>query len=256
MSLPDLQGDISVVNDSDNNSNIDDPEPYVNGHDNSDIDIDDPEPYVYGHDLDHGQSDVDEEVRFLLDVPGPEVNPDEPPDDDDPSVHDESFDDIDYFSLFDRISQMWLEVELTHNVSKSASNAFWKIATTVMMQLFQKKEELNIRRKIPMFPNQRKLLYEQHTLPVDLSFVFKHNASGVLTKVNRTDKTPISRFPASEYTKLLEIGSMKVCFLIFPTFQHSFFRYVFCTFFRLQTFCLFILKFARLSMKMMISISR
>ena len=159
----------------------------------------------------------------------PDADPDDPNgpddddddnDDDDVDEHDDDDDDDDdmdmdeipeYFHLLQTLSQKWLDVELTHNVSKSASNAFWNLAKTHFHSLFIQKQVQGISKKTPMFTHLRNKLYDSHCLPVNMEFGYVHKRSGQLSFVT-SEKTPLSRFPTSTYKKVFEVASLKVIF--------------------------------------------
>ena len=64
-----------------------------------------------------------------------------------------------------------------------------------------------------MFPHLRNKLYHDYTLPVEMEFVYKNNDNGEIVHVHESEKTPISRFPASQFTKLLETAHVQVSLL-------------------------------------------
>ena len=114
-----------------------------------------------------------------------------------------------YFSMLHTLSKKWLEIELCHNVSNSASDAFWELATSHVYNMFKVKNDAGIKKKTPQFSHLRKKLSARYCLPVRLDFIYKCNSTGRLTKVLDSSKTPTSRFPPSSYTKVLEIGTVK-----------------------------------------------
>ena len=46
-----------------------------------------------------------------------------------------------YASLVETLSKEWLLIEMSHQVSKTASNAFWKLATELIPKLHAAKPE-------------------------------------------------------------------------------------------------------------------
>lgn len=116
----------------------------------------------------------------------------------------------DYKTILDFLSKEWIKIELTHQVSKVASNAFWSMAKNWFPRLFHAKEMQNIHRKTPNFAHIRRKMYKENVPPIHLEFCFKHKESGVLTIVKDSSITPKTRFPPNEYQKLWEVAYVKV----------------------------------------------
>ena len=118
-------------------------------------------------------------------------------------------DEKDYFELLKDLSEQWLVVEITHSVSKSATNSFWKIAKEKFHGLFEAKQRQNVKKKAPMFDHTRRILNKQAP-EVDLEIGYIKNSTGELVIEENLRKTPVKEYPPSEYTKAYEIASVKV----------------------------------------------
>ena len=122
-----------------------------------------------------------------------------------------NFDMEDYDSIYEKIKSKWLNTEIHHCVSKSASEAFWNIG----LQLFPKLHSAEGRRKkTPQFQSIRNNMYNNLIPPVELEIGYRNKASGEITVI-KDSITPLKRFPPDKYEKLYEIGTVKVN--VYPT---------------------------------------
>ena len=114
--------------------------------------------------------------------------------------------DQDYDSLFKELKSRWILTENTHFVSKSGSEAFWKLGLEFFTKLTNAHGK---RKKTPMFKTIRRQIYND--LPaIDLKIAYKNRTSGEVVIVNDT-VTPIKRFPPSKFDKLYEVATIQVC---------------------------------------------
>ena len=122
-------------------------------------------------------------------------------------------DDEDYFDLLYQFSKEWLSVQLTHQVSLSAADAFWKLALKFMPRIIKSKGNNNVRRKIPKFQNQRRMLYRQLCPRIGMNFAYKDNDTDMIKLVNNVETTPRKHYEQNpRYTKLYEAAFVKVTF--------------------------------------------
>ena len=98
-------------------------------------------------------------------------------------------------------------VEVTHRVSKEATEQFWRLANSMFHRLYVAKG--NVGKKIPQFDHIRTILYDNETPTVNLEIGYKSKEGDEVTIVKATT-TPVSRFPPSTYNKLYEIASVDV----------------------------------------------
>ena len=116
----------------------------------------------------------------------------------------------DYQTMLHKMSKEWLELELTHRVSKTASDAFWNFGKEWFPKLFKTKTIQKVRRKTPGFTHLRRRMYDQYVPNVKMEFGFKHKETGAITVVKDVSVAPVSRFPRHEYEKLWEIAKVEV----------------------------------------------
>lgn len=119
-------------------------------------------------------------------------------------------DEITFVSLLDDFSKKWLELQLTHHVSLAASNQFWNLAIKQIHEIFKKKEQEKVKRKIPQFLHVRKMIYKDLCPEIKMSFVFLNKLDGSLIRVNG-EQTPLSQFQRDpNYQKLFEEAHIEV----------------------------------------------
>ena len=99
-----------------------------------------------------------------------ELQDDEDEDDEDEEDYNEGIygEPQDYSSLLDSLSQKWMENELDHTISQTASDALWKLAFSFIPKIMESKHLQNVTRKIPGFKHIRKKLYAEKTPKVNL----------------------------------------------------------------------------------------
>ena len=101
-------------------------------------------------------------------------------------------------------------IEISHRVSKTASNAFWKLAHKWFHRLFTAKKQQLLKKKVPQFAHLRRKMYA--ALPkIHLEIGYVHKETGELTVIH-TSVTPRSKFPPDKYQKVYEIASVNVSY--------------------------------------------
>ena len=123
----------------------------------------------------------------------------------------------DYDTVYEKLKSEWILAEIDHRVSKTASEAFWKIGLMYFPKIHA---ALGRRKKIPQFKSVRNKMYEDLVPPVDLEIGYKDKSTGEISVV-KDSVTPLKRFPASKYEKIYEIGTLKV------SHQSKFLKYYF-----------------------------
>ena len=111
----------------------------------------------------------------------------------------------DYSTIFKELKSQWMQTEILHCVSKTASEAFWKLG----MVYFTKLAHASRKKKIPVFRTIRDKMYNDLVPPVHLEIGYKNKESGEIEIVNDT-VTPVKRYSSTKYEKLYEIGTVKV----------------------------------------------
>ena len=167
------------------------------------VEEDDPDQQQNYTDNDEQDEDEDEEDKE-------EEDEEEEDEEEEDEEEDEDFNEADgYETLIEKLSRKWLEAELDHTVSKVASNALWRIASSYFPRITQARNLENITRKLPQFNHIRRKMYDENTPEVRLKIGYRNRETKEMTVVEDT-VTPKSRFPPNEFEKLFEIATVKV----------------------------------------------
>lgn len=114
-----------------------------------------------------------------------------------------------YEGMFQNLNEKWLAVQLTHNVSASATNAFWEVAFQLVPELMQHKRQEMVEKKIPGFIHLRRKLYDRKCPKVEMKFVYLNKNTQEIEVVN-TNKNPRLTYNKANYVKLYEEAHVKV----------------------------------------------
>ena len=140
-------------------------------------------------------------------------NDDEPVEvDDDNDVSDGE----DYVTVLKNLSEKWLMVQLTHQVSAAAANSFWDSAVQSIPNLMECKKRSSVKKNVPGFIHLRQKLYNDCP-EVHMKFVYL-NKSTQEVEVVHASKSPDRRYPKSTHVKLYEEAHVKV--------KYSFFQFL------------------------------
>jgi hypothetical protein len=115
-----------------------------------------------------------------------------------------------YKELLSDLAQKWLVTELTHNVSKTASNEFWALAKQCFSDLFAAKVAEGVRKRVPSFKYLRRKMQDDNLPDIEMEIGYTDKATGEITIVTDLKKTPLSKFPAHLFAKTHEKCSIKV----------------------------------------------
>ena len=157
-----------------------------------------------------------------------DINPDDVEDDLEDQVWDSDGaqeEEEDYFAILKHLSKKWLETEVNHKVSKTASEAFWSLGREWFHKLFVTKSIQNVKRKTPSFVHIRRRLYKEYVPPVMLQFGFKNKVTNEIVNVDNSLVTPKSAFPPHQFDKLWEIAHVQVNFFFVLIFTYFLFTY-------------------------------
>lgn len=110
-----------------------------------------------------------------------------------------------YSEIFKHLKSRWILTEIHHSVSKSASEAFWKIA---LMNFHKLQSSLN-KKKTPQFKSIRRQMHKDLVPEIELEIAYKEKSSGEVIIIMDT-VTPLKRFSPAKFEKLYEIGTVKV----------------------------------------------
>ena len=114
-----------------------------------------------------------------------------------------------YWNQLNELAKQWLLLELHHKVSKTAVDAFWRLAIHLIPKLIESKKLHSITRKIPQFQQLRRKMF-QHNLPkLDLELSYRNNSTGEVSNFV-SPNIPSKQFPKNEFTPLLEVITLKV----------------------------------------------
>ena len=166
---------------------------------------------IEGH-MEQAQHEGEEEEEYGNDdAEEDEEDEEEEEEEEDENLHD--FPGSDYQSYKEVLKELadeWIEAEIDHRVSKSASNCFWKIATTKFKKLFETKSIQGVRKKVPQFAHLRKKLYDNKVPPIHMEIAYKDNETEEIVVLEDLKKAPVGKFPPDKFTKLYEQATVKV----------------------------------------------
>ena len=112
------------------------------------------------------------------------------------------------------LTSEWLQGQLTHHVSLSAANFFWKLAFKYVFHIHELKANEGITRGIPQFLHQRRVMYKNICPEVKMSFAFLNKEDGSIIVV-KEDHTPLSQYQRDpNYQKLYEEAHIEVSLVI------------------------------------------
>ena len=132
---------------------------------------------------------------------------------DDPG--DDDMEPTSYKAILKKLSSEWMNSEINHRISKSASNELFEIGKKWMHPLYEARKIQGIYKETPQFVHIRRQLIKRSVPKVDMEIAYEHKDTKEITTVKDVQSTPRSRFPPSQYTKVYEIGTVKVIFFLF-----------------------------------------
>ena len=141
--------------------------------------------------------------------PGSPLPPDDDDDDDWADSYQDLQDEIHFHDFYEEVCKDWLDTEVDHNVSKTATNIFWRLACTKIVKLFELKRRQNITRKVPQFQQVRKSNLK-HIPPIEMEIGYMDKTTGDVIIESQLKKTPVKMYPPSQFQKVYEIASVKV----------------------------------------------
>ena len=101
---------------------------------------------------------------------------------------------------FQILAKKWLLIEMSHCVSKRASDKFWKAATTFF----------NPGTKIPSFTHLRRQLLKKNCPNVSIDLAYKNAESGIISRESDVNVISNSQFRKPEFEPQYEIATVKV----------------------------------------------
>lgn len=118
-------------------------------------------------------------------------------------------DDPEYAELLKDLSRKWLDLEVHHCTSKSASEDFWELAKKAFPKLHKAKIDAMIFQDIPKFNNQRLKLYKNNVPPINLKNAYLNKATKEIVVVEGK-KNPVSQFDPRQFEKIYEVATVEV----------------------------------------------
>ena len=113
-----------------------------------------------------------------------------------------------YIPIFTELSKQWLLTEVSHRVSKEASNEFWRLSNNLFHQMYEAKAGRG--RKIPQYCQVRRKMYKDLVPKVKMEIAYQDKETGEFTIVEDVNTTPVGRFPANTHRRIYEIASVDV----------------------------------------------
>ena len=113
----------------------------------------------------------------------------------------------DYKGLLEALVKKWLNVQLTHEVSASATEAFWKTAMDFIPKLAEHRSQNNINKNVPGYKHLRSTLYKDYCPKIYMTFAYMKKSDNTI-EIVECEKAP--RRPKSQYIKLYEEAHIKV----------------------------------------------
>ena len=123
---------------------------------------------------------------------------------------DQSFteDSVDEFTtVLEDLVKQWLLIELTHSVSKHATESFWKLA----LEFFPLLTSFN-GKKILQFQQLRKKLYTEYVPDISMCVTFQDRSTDELHILQDITSIPKNRFPPQQSKKLYETAKVQASF--------------------------------------------
>ena len=107
-----------------------------------------------------------------------------------------------YKDVLHSLSKKWLDTQLHHKVSATATNKFWELSVNYMSKMASLWEREGQPKQIPGFIHQRRKLYEEYSIDIEMEFGFKNKRTGTI-EIVKSSSAPLKRLQHHEdYIKL------------------------------------------------------
>ena len=147
---------------------------------------------------DQGQSDLD-----VDDVDQEYLNDEE--EEDNPEVPY-----VDYSECLNELSRQWINCEIHHAVSKTASNELWRVAKNHFKKLYELKSSQNVQSKVPQLAHIRRKMVEEKVPPISMEVAYQDKETDEVIVLEDLTKSPVSQYPPHKYLNLYERATVKV----------------------------------------------
>ena len=101
------------------------------------------------------------------------------------------------------ISRQWVENEIDHRVSKTASNHFWRIANEHFHELYLLKQNQNIKSKVPQICHIRRKMNDEHVPKISMEVAYQNKQTGEITILKNIMNTPVGKYPPRQIHQAL-----------------------------------------------------
>ena len=129
---------------------------------------------------------------------------------DDYTEHIPNFEYIDFHDFQKDLAEKWVLLEISHRVSKTASNELWRLANSGFKKLFELKKQQKVVKKVPQFAQLRRCLYRDNVPPVSLEVAYRNKETDQVVVLKNLEKDPpVSQYPPDKFTKLYESATVK-----------------------------------------------
>ena len=105
----------------------------------------------------------------------------------------------------EELAKQWLLIEMSHSVSKTASDEFWKAAQTFITKIYSKKKCKN-----QSFTHLRRQLMRRYCPDVCIDLAYKNTKTGEISIERDVRKISHAKFRKPDFEPLHEIASIKV----------------------------------------------
>ena len=112
----------------------------------------------------------------------------------------------DFPDLVEDLAKEWLLLEMSHNVSKKASDLFWELSKRMLARLM----ESGCPTKMPSFTHIRRQLVNKYCPDIKIDMGFKKKDTGEIVAESDMRKVPITQYRKPAYDPLYEIASVNV----------------------------------------------
>ena len=130
--------------------------------------------------------------------------------DTDSDSEDVAMDATGYFDLLDQLVKDWMSIQLTHNVSLTATYEFWKLALKTFPKLMEVKKAENVERKTPQFIHLKRQLYKDVCPKIYLDLVYLDTTTNESVHVDSTH-IPVREYEQNpRYLKQCKTAKIKV----------------------------------------------
>ena len=108
------------------------------------------------------------------------------------------------------LAEKWLVLEVSHRVSKNASNELWRLADSGFQRLYKLKGDQKVKKKVPQFAHLRKVLHKIKVPEILMEVAYKNKETDEVVILKNLKKMPLFQYPPEKYTKLYEQASVQV----------------------------------------------